>query len=186
MRVFAVLATVIVSSFAASRANVRTPAVACHPDARDGYALFPDAPEVIQVLNGKVIEKSDDGAIKPDAIDGIFIVCDAIRIFEEFGFKSKRGGVFLFTKPGPKMMLKAGLDSIATLQQIHIAAHRTFATRLADLPWRDSTGLITVKLDVSQTGDRWIATGTHRYLVFFKSPDSVMTVSGSSRGAKAQ
>jgi hypothetical protein len=186
MRGYAVLAAALVSSLAASSANVRTPAAMCRSDARDGSALFPDAPEVIRVLNGKLIENSADAALKPDMIESIFVVCDAIHIFEEFGFKSKRGGVFIFTRPGPKTMLKASLDSIATLQKTHFAAHRKFADRLADLLWSDSSGLITIQLDVSPSGDRWIASGTHRYLVFFGSGDSVMTVSGSSRGAKEQ
>lgn len=176
MRGYAVFIAAILCTAAASTASVRVPAVKCQPDARP---LFPDAPDVVWVLNGKAIEKEEfGGKVTPEMVESIRIMC-AVDLYHVFGIKTRRGGIIIFTKPGPETALKVSLDSLATLQQTYHAREGTFATSLADLAWSDPSGLITVDLNVADSGDRWTATGAHRYLIHVNGPSSAITVSGS-------
>jgi hypothetical protein len=150
----------------------------CRQGDRPEPAPFPDAPDVVFLLNGKFMDKD---AIGPAAetIDGVFIVCDVVKLYNTFGIKSQRGAVFIFTKPGPKAALQARLDSVVALQRTYRAREGKFATRLADLGWSDPSGVITIDLKVAENGASWTATGTLRYLLFFEGPSSAITVSGS-------
>ena len=138
--------------------------------------LFADAPEPVFVLDGKAVPQEKKGLdIAPDAVESVEIVC-ATDVHREFGVKANRTAVVVFTKPGPYSALKNSVESIVSMQESYHAKHGAFARTIADLPWKDQTGLITVSLQVSQDGKEWFATGNHRHR--FKG---TYTVSGPVR-----
>ena len=138
--------------------------------------LFPDAPENVYVLNGKVV--SADGfkelELDPKSVESVEIVC-ATDLHRVFGHQARRSGVVVFTSPGPTTALRTSIQSIQKAQQDYAARHGVFAATLADLRWTDASGLITVKLTLSEGGSRWSATGSHRYHI---GPSFAVSVSG--------
>lgn len=136
--------------------------------------LFPEAPDVVYVLDGRLLSEEEYRNLDVSTLESIDIACprDVHRVF---GIESRRGAVVSFTAPGPHKVVQAALDSIAILQRNHFEARGAFASGLADLPWTDETGMITVELSASHGGLRWSATGRHRHFI---RPDNAVTVSG--------
>lgn len=136
--------------------------------------LFPEAPDVVHVLDGRLLSEEEFRNLDVTTLESIEIACprDVHRVF---GIQSRRGAIVVFTAPGPKQVVQAALDSIATLQRNHFEARGAFASRLAELPWADETGMIAVELSASHGGLRWSATGRHRHFI---RPDRAITVSG--------
>jgi hypothetical protein len=139
--------------------------------------LFPDAPETVHVLNGKLTEADVLKRLNKESVEVIEIVC-ATDLHRVFGIQSRRGGVSIFTAPGPHSLLKKSLESLVNAQNAYSKQHGHFAKSLSDLSWNDPSGLITVKLEVSENGARWSATGTHRHLL---APSSSVVVSGTAQ-----
>lgn len=124
--------------------------------------LFPDAPDVVTVLDAEAVPDSVELDLNTLEIESIEIVC-ATELHEVFGIEARRSGVVVFTAPGPISALRASLDSISELQKAHLDEHGLYARDLSDLDWDDPSGLLTVELDVSDDGLRWDATGEHAW-----------------------
>jgi hypothetical protein len=124
----------------------------------------PTAPENVFVLNGKAVEEKQIKQLAPKSVESIEMVC-AEELRTIFGIEARRIGVVVFTTPGPSSALRSSLESISALQRAHFAKHRTFAAQLSDLGWSDPPGLVRVDLQRTQDGERWSATGRHRYLI---------------------
>ena len=144
----------------------------------DGRASGPSsAPENVYVLNGKVVEEKQMREliqVEPKSVESIEMVC-APELRSVFGIDALRMGVVIFTAPGPSSALRTSLESVAALQRVHFAKHGTFAAQLSDLGWSDPSGLIRIDLQRTQDGERWSATGKHRYLI---APSFTRTISG--------
>jgi len=136
--------------------------------------LFPAAPEHVYLVNGKATTQDALHKLQPDAVETIEVVC-AIDLHRAFGVESQRGGVSLFTKPGPHSALRADMQRLVALQTAYFEAHGAFAAKLADVSWNDPSGQMTAQLEVTSDGRQWSARGSHRFLL---TPSSVVVVSG--------
>jgi hypothetical protein len=135
---------------------------------------FPPAPEHVYLLNGKRTTQEAIQQLHPDAFEVVEVLC-ATELHSVFGVESQRGGVSVFTKPGPHSALRAEMERITSLQNAHFKTNGIFASQLADLSWSDPAGHSTVSLQVSGAGRTWSAKGSHRYLL---APTSAVVVSG--------
>ncbi|MEX2283774.1 MAG: hypothetical protein WEE89_14915 [Gemmatimonadota bacterium] len=157
----ACLALTLLITLSASAPNHRAETLKCAPGTP---VLFPNAPENVFLLDAKPVEEKLLAQLDPKSIESIEMVC-ATELHQVFGVEARRNGVLIFTAPGPHTALKTSLQSIVSMQQVHLAEHGVFAKTLTDLRWNDPTGLITMKLEVSEDGRRWSAAGSHRYRI---------------------
>jgi hypothetical protein len=129
---------------------------------RDVPVLFPDAPDIVYVLNTKAVPQEALARVNPDSIESVAIAC-ASELHELFGIETRRGAVVIFTIPGPLSALKAAMAHVESLQKRYYAEHGEFAGSVEQLGWSDPSGLIRVNLSVTVSGTRWTATGLHRH-----------------------
>ena len=66
---------------------------------------------------------------------------------------------------GPHAAMKSALADVTARQEKYFAQHGAFARTLEELAWTDSTGLITMKLELFQEGRRWLATAQHQHRI---------------------
>jgi hypothetical protein len=128
--------------------------------------LFPEAPDLVWVLDGKAIDTTNGKArmdAMRDTIESIEVTC-AEPIYRRFAIKSRRGGIVIFTKPGPETVLRLRVDSVAKLHRAYTAARGKAAVNAEELGWRDSTGLITIEFARSAETGEWTVLGRHRWL----------------------
>jgi hypothetical protein len=67
------------------------------------------------VLDGKSIDTTNGTAkfkARADTIESVEVTCSE-SIYRRFAIKSRRGGVVIFTKPGPETVLRSHVDSVA-------------------------------------------------------------------------
>jgi hypothetical protein len=126
--------------------------------------LFPDAPEDVYVLNGRETSPEDMKLVNKKDFESIEMVCP-VQLHQVFGVKARRTGVVIFTTPGPHAAIKSAIADVTARQERHFATHGAFARTLEQLGWSDSTGMITMKLELFQEGRRWLATADHKYRI---------------------
>jgi hypothetical protein len=154
------LLAVVLLATAGSTPDRPAPVLKC-----DHSASAPSsAPANVFVLNGSIVEEKQIKQLEPKSVESIEMVC-APELRSVFGIDARRMGVVVFTAPGPASALRASLESVAVLQRAHFAKHGTFAAQLSDLGWTDPSGLIRIDLQRTHEGERWSATGRHRYLI---------------------
>jgi hypothetical protein len=124
---------------------------------------FPDAPDIQIVMDGKPISTDAMKAVPTDTVESVEVVCADV-MYRRFGVKTRRGGMIVFTKPGPRARLEAAVDSVRKLQLAYHQRRGVFASRIEELAWKDRDGLIAIELSILDSGLRWQATGTHRWL----------------------
>jgi hypothetical protein len=138
--------------------------------------LFPKAPDIVTVLDGKPVSQESvhlEHADLRSIVLSIEIKC-AAEIHRRFGIESQRGGVVIVTRPGAEAALKASLESIDALQKAYFEKNGTFASKPSDLGWNDATEYISIAITLSDGGKRWSAQGAHSLLTGISS-----TISGS-------
>ena len=151
------------------------PAIATLKCARGTPTRFPNAPEPVYVLDGKAVSDSALTALDKSSIESIEVLCFD-EVYRRFGIEARHNGVVMFTKPGPRAVLRAALDSLAARQQAFVAEHGRFARTLTELGWSAPAEAISVDLSVSDDGTRWTAVGTHRHL---SEKSATIAVSGA-------
>ena len=135
---------------------------------------FPDAPMVVYVLDGKAADSTVLGTVDRDSIIHLEVVCWD-ELHRRLGLEARNTGIIVYTAPGTRAILRTALDSLASAQRSYVAAHGAFAGSAADLGWSDTTGLISIDLEVSADGSSWSGIGRHRYL---EGEANVIRVSG--------
>ena len=125
--------------------------------------LFPDAPEIVYVLDGRPVPREVTAKLDSKTIESVHVIC-ATQLYRDFDLKAKRSGMLVFTVLVVRASLNASLDSLGVLQRAYFASHGAYANTLADLAWPGSPNVIAMQLTVSERGSRWYATATHRYV----------------------
>ena len=164
MRRIAIVPVAVAIAFVAV-ASAAAPSVGAARKCSNAPILFPDAPELVWVLDGKGIDTTEGAKIEglADSIESVEVAC-AESVHRRFGIKSRGGGVVIFTKPGPAAVLRVQVDSVAKLHRAFTAINGKPTAHPAQLGWRDSTGLITVELEKSSESGGWTVVGRHRWL----------------------
>ena len=149
--------------FAVAAAPSPAPPITTLKCARGTPTRFPNAPEPVYVLDGRAATAEELTALDRSTIESIEVVCHD-EVYRRFGIEARHNGVIMFTKPGPRAVLRAALDSLAARQQAFVAEHGRLARSVIELEWRAPAEAISVDLSVSDDGTRWTAVGTHRHL----------------------
>jgi hypothetical protein len=118
------------------------------------------------VIDGRVFPMDTDAdslvvdgkAMTAEQIDSLSVECSR-EFHRVFGVHPGRDLVVVWTKAVPSAELKMSVQSIVPLQEAYFTRRGVFAAGLADLSWRDPSGSITVRLCVTEDGQRWAALG---------------------------
>lgn len=147
----------------------------CRPTANP---RFPEAPEVVYVVDQQVADSASLPAVDKDSVSHIEIMCTD-ELYERYGVKTRANAVVIFTRPGARRLLQTALDSVAMRQQTHLEKHGSFARTLSELGWHDPSRNVRIELTVSDDGGRWSAAGRHEALPRASEP---LIVSGERAG----
>jgi hypothetical protein len=111
----------------------------------------------VYVLDGRIVEAPGRPA-DVAAIKSIAVICsdESHRVFD---IQPGRDLVLTWSNVAPPLNLKTTVEPIVPLQAAYRSANGSFARKLADLPWNDPSGAISVRLCVSEDGQRWVALG---------------------------
>ena len=162
--------------FAVVAAPSPRPAATALKCARGTPTRFPNAPEPVFVLDGRAVTDTVLETLDKSKVESIEVVCYD-EVYRRFGIEARHNGIIIFTKPGPRAVLRAALDSLALRQQAFVAEHGRFARTTAELEWQAPIDAISIELTVSDDGTRWTAAGTHRFL----SASSATLTAGGER-----
>lgn len=121
----------------------------------------PDLPEVVNIVDGEVVDASTFSKLRKEDVSYVKIICwqAAERLF---GVRVRRGAVLVFTRYGPAAAATRNLTRLVAAQDAYFRRHGTHAGDISSLEAYEPPPATDVQLTLTEGG--WGARMRHLFV----------------------